>query len=206
MIKKYDRKTHSEFIKKFRKLYDPKKWDKIVKDNAETYIRHGKFQKEFISGTALTFFVSIMTAPFILYLKIILASTILVLLNVTLFIGIIAFPLICHYLLNREVQFKKEVRKIFGKETEHVLGKGSTGHSSIYQKTLSFIQEVNRQDIPEDMREEALYLRMRHYIEAEYPQSVREREKERERKLENYSRYISEFLPAELDLRKGSER
>lgn len=206
MIKKYDRKTHSEFIKKFRKLYDPKKWDKIVKDNAETYIKHGKFQKEFISGTALTFFVSIMTAPFILYLKIILASTILVLLNVTLFIGIIAFPLICHYLLNREVQFKKEVRKIFGKETEHVLGKGSTGHSSIYQKTLSFIQEVNRQDIPEDMREEALYLRMRHYIEAEYPQSVREREKERERKLENYSRYISEFLPAELDLRKGSER
>ena len=119
MIKKYDRKTHSEFIKKFRKLYDPKKWDKIVKDNAETYIKHGKFQKEFISGTALTFFVSIMTAPFILYLKIILASTILVLLNVTLFIGIIAFPLICHYLLNREVQFKKEVRKIFGKETEH---------------------------------------------------------------------------------------
>lgn len=206
MIKKYDRKTHSEFIKKFRKLYDPKKWDKIVKDNAETYIKHGKFQKEFISGTALTFFVSIMTAPFILYLKIILASTILVLLNVTLFIGIIAFPLICHYLLNREVQFKKEVRKIFGKETEHVLGKGSAGHSSIYQKTLSFIQEVNRQDIPEDMREEALYLRMRHYIEAEYPQSVREREKERERKLENYSRYISEFLPAELDLRKGSER
>lgn len=206
MIKKYDRKTHSEFIKKFRKLYDPKKWDKIVKDNAETYIKHGKFQKEFISGTALTFFVSIMTAPFILYLKIILASTILVLLNVTLFIGIIAFPLICHYLLNREVQFKKEVRKIFGKETEHVLGKGSTGHSSIYQKTLSFIQEVNRQDIPEDMREEALYLRMRHYIEAEYPQSVREREKERERKLENYSRYISEFFPAELDLRKGSER
>ena len=71
---------------------------------------------------------------------------------------------------------------------------------------MSFIQEVNRQDIPEDMREEALYLRMRHYIEAEYPQSVREREKERERKLENYSRYISEFLPAELDLRKGSER
>ena len=141
MIKKYDRKTHSEFIKKFRKLYDPKKWDKIVKDNAETYIKHGKFQKEFISGTALTFFVSIMTAPFILYLKIILASTILVLLNVALFIGIIAFPLICHYLLNREVQFKKEVRKIFGKETEHVLGKGSTGHSSIYQKTLSFIQE-----------------------------------------------------------------
>ena len=206
MIKKYDRKTHSEFIKKFRKLYDPKKWDKIVKDNAETYIKHGKFQKEFISGTALTFFVSIMTAPFILYLKIILASTILVLLNVTLFIGIIAFPLICHYLLNREVQFKKEVRKIFGKETEHVLGKGSAGHSSIYQKTLSFIQEVNRQDIPEDMREEALYLRMRHYIEAEYPQSVREREKERERKLENYSRYISEFLTAELDLRKGSER
>ena len=56
------------------------------------------------------------------------------------------------------------------------------------------------------MREEALYLRMRHYIEAEYPQSVREREKERERKLENYSRYISEFFPAELDLRKGSER
>lgn len=206
MIKRYDRKTHSEFIKKFRKLYDPKKWDKIVKDNAETYIKHGKFQKEFISGTALTFFVSIMTAPFILYLKIILASTILVLLNVTLFIGIIAFPLACHYLLNREVQFKKEVRKIFGKETEHVLGKGSAGHSSIYQKTLSFIQEVNRQDIPEDMREEALYLRMRHYIEAEYPQSVREREKERERKLENYSRYISEFLPAELDLRKGSER
>lgn len=206
MIKKYDRKTHSEFIKKFRKLYDPKKWDKIVKDNAETYIKHGKFQKEFISGTALTFFVSIMTAPFILYLKIILASTILVLLNVTLFIGIIAFPLICHYLLNREVQFKKDVRKIFGKETEHVLGKGSAGHSSIYQKILSFIQEVNRQDIPEDMKEEALYLRMRHYIEAEYPQSVREREKERERKLENYSRYISEFLPAELDLRKGSER
>ena len=206
MIKKYDRETHSEFIKKFRKLFNPQKWDKIVKDNAETYIKHGKFQKEFISGTALTFFVSIMTAPFILYLKIILASTILVLLNVTLFIGIIAFPLICHYLLNREVQFKKEVRKIFGKETEHVLGKGSTGHSSIYQKTLSFIQEVNRQDIPEDMREEALYLRMRHYIEAEYPQSVREREKERERKLENYSRYISEFLPAELDLRKGSER
>lgn len=206
MIKKYDRETHSEFIKKFRKLYDPKKWDKIVKDNAETYIKHGKFQKEFISGTALTFFVSIMTAPFILYLKIILASTILVLLDVTLFIGVIAFPLICHYLLNREVQFKKEVRKIFGKETEHVLGKGSAGHSSIYQKTLSFIQEVNRQDIPEDMREEALYLRMRHYIEAEYPQSVREREKERERKLENYSRYISEFLPAELDLRKGSER
>lgn len=206
MIKKYDRKTHSEFIKKFRKLYDPKKWDKIVKDNAETYIKHGKFQKEFISGTALTFFVSIMTAPFILYLKIILASTILVLLNVTLFIGIIAFPLICHYLLNREVQFKKDVRKIFGKETEHVLGKGSAGHSSIYQKILSFIQEVNRQDIPEDMKEEALYLRMRHYIEVEYPQSVREREKERERKLENYSRYISEFLPAELDLRKGSER
>lgn len=206
MIKKYDRKTHSEFIKKFRKLYDPKKWDKIVKDNAETYIKHGKFQKEFISGTALTFFVSIMTAPFILYLKIILASTILVLLNVTLFIGIIAFPLICHYLLNREVQFKKEVRKIFGKETEHVLGKGSAGHSSIYQKTLSFIQEVNRQDIPEDMREEALYLRMRHYIEAEYPQSVREREKERERKLKNYSKYISGFLPAELDLRKGSEK
>lgn len=206
MIKKYDRKTHSEFIKKFRKLFNPQKWDKIVKDNAETYIKHGKFQKEFISGTALTFFVSIMTAPFILYLKIILASTILVLLNVTLFIGIIAFPLICHYLLNREVQFKKDVRKIFGKETEHVLGKGSAGHSSIYQKILSFIQEVNRQDIPEDMKEEALYLRMRHYIEAEYPQSVREREKERERKLENYSRYISEFLPAELDLRKGSER
>ena len=205
MIKKYDRKTHSEFIKKFRKLYDPKKWDKIVKDNAETYIKHGKFQKEFISGTALTF-VSIMTAPFILYLKIILASTILVLLNVTLFIGIIAFPLICHYLLNREVQFKKDVRKIFGKETEHVLGKGSAGHSSIYQKILSFIQEVNRQDIPEDMKEEALYLRMRHYIEAEYPQSVREREKERERKLENYSKYISEFLPVDLDLEKGSEK
>lgn len=206
MIKKYDRKTHSEFIKKFRKLYDPKKWDKIVKDNAETYIKHGKFQKEFISGTALTFFVSIMTAPFILYLKIILASTILVLLNVTLFIGIIAFPLICHYLLNRKVQFKKEVRKIFGKETEHVLGKGSAGHSSIYQKTLSFIQEVNRQDIPEDMREEALYLRMKHYIEVEYPQSVREMEKERERQLENYSKYISEFLPVDLDLEKGSEK
>ena len=70
--------------------------------------------------------------------------------------------------------------------------------------------EFIKKDIPEDMREEALYLRMRHYIEAEYPQSVREREKEREkereRKLENYSRYISEFLPAELDLRKGSER
>lgn len=206
MIKRYDRETHSEFIKKFRKLFNPQKWDKIVKDNAETYIKHGKFQKEFISGTALTFFVSIMTAPFILYLKIILASTILVLLDVMLFIVTIAFPLACHYLLNREVQFKKEVRKIFGKETEHVLGKGSAGHSSIYQKTLSFIQEVNRQDIPEDMREEALYLRMRHYIEAEYPQSVRERKKERERKLENYSRYISEFLPAELDLRKGSER
>lgn len=28
MIKKYDRKTHSEFIKKIRKLYDPKKWDR----------------------------------------------------------------------------------------------------------------------------------------------------------------------------------
>lgn len=46
MIKKYDRKTHSEFIKKFRKLFNPQKWDKIVKDNAETYIKHGKFQKE----------------------------------------------------------------------------------------------------------------------------------------------------------------
>lgn len=46
MIKKYDRKTHSEFIKKFRKLFNPQKWDKIVKDNAETYIKHGKFQKD----------------------------------------------------------------------------------------------------------------------------------------------------------------
>jgi hypothetical protein len=43
MIKKYDRETHSEFIKKFRKLFNPQKWDKIVKDNAETYIKHGKF-------------------------------------------------------------------------------------------------------------------------------------------------------------------
>ena len=56
------------------------------------------------------------------------------------------------------------------------------------------------------MKEEALYLRMRHYIEAEYPQSVREREKERERQLENYSKYISEFLPVDLDLEKGSEK
>lgn len=205
MIKKYDRKTHSEFIKKFRKLYDPKKLDKIVKDNAETYIKHGKFQKDFISGTAMMLLILIITVPF-MYLGIVFVTIILALLNVTLFIGIIAFPLICHYLLNREVQFKKDVRKIFGKETEHVLGKGSAGHSSIYQKILSFIQEVNRQDIPEDMKEEALYLRMRHYIEAEYPQSVREREKERERKLKNYSKYISGFLPAELDLRKGSEK
>ena len=205
MIKKYDMKTHSEFIKKFRKLYDPKKWDKIVKDNAETYIKHGKFQKEFISGTAMMLLILIITVPF-MYLGIVFVTIILALLDVMLFIVTIAFPLACHYLLNREVQFKKDVRKIFGKETEHVLGKGSAGHSSIYQKTLSFIQEVNRQDIPEDMREEALYFRMRHYIETEYPQSVREREKERERKLENYSRYISEFLPAELDLRKGSER
>lgn len=145
MIKRYDRETHSEFIKKFRKLFNPQKWDKIVKDNAETYIKHGKFQKDFISGTAMMLLILIITVPF-MYLGIVFVTIILALLDVMLFIVTIAFPLACHYLLNREVQFKKEVRKIFGKETEHVLGKGSAGHSSIYQKTLSFIQEVNRQE------------------------------------------------------------
>ena len=209
MIKRYDRETHSEFIKKFRKLFNPQKWDKIVKDNAEIYVKNGKFQKDFIFGTAMTLFVLIVTVPF-MYLGIVAATIILALLDVALFILTIPFPLACHYLLNREVQFKKDVRRIFGKDTEYVLLKHSVEGSIIYSKILSFMSEVNMQDMPEDMKEEALYLRMRHYIEKEYPQSVREREnskeQERKRQLENYSRYISEFLPAELDLRKGSEK
>jgi len=57
----------------------------------------------------------IITVPF-MYLGIVFVTIILALLNVMLFIVTIAFPLACHYLLNREVQFKKEVRKIFGKD------------------------------------------------------------------------------------------
>lgn len=209
MIEKYDMKAHSRLIKNFRKILKPQKWDKIVKDNAEIYVKNGKFQKDFISGTAMTLFVLIVTVPF-MYLGIVAATVILALLDVALFVLTIPFPLACHYLLNKEVQFKKDVRRIFGEETEYVLWKRSVEGSIIYSKILSFMSEVNMQDIPEDTKEEALYLRMRHYIEKEYPQSVREREtlneKERKRQLENYSRYISEFLPAELDLRKGSEK
>lgn len=209
MIEKYDMITHSRLIKSFRKILKPRKWDKIVKDNAEIYVKNGKFQKDFIFGTAMTLFVLIVTVPF-MYLGIIAATIILALLDVALFILTIPFPLACHYLLNREVQFKKNVRRIFGEETEYVLWKRSVEGSIIYSKILSFMSEVNMQDIPEDAKEEALYLRMRHYIENEYPESARKREelneKERERQLENYSRYISEFLPAELDLRKGSEK
>lgn len=209
MIEKYDMRTHSRLIKNFRKILKPQKWDKIVKDNAEIYVKNGKFQKDFIFGTAMTLFVLIVTVPF-MYLGIVAATIILALLDVALFILTIPFPLACHYLLNREVQFKKDVRRIFGKDTEYVLLKHSVEGSIIYSKILSFMSEVNMQDIPEDTKEEALYLRMRHYIEKEYPQSVREREnskeQERKRQLENYSRYISEFLPAELDLRKGSEK
>lgn len=209
MIEKYDMRTHSRLIKNFRKILKPQKWDKIVKDNAEIYVKNGKFQKDFIFGTAMTLFVLIVTVPF-MYLGIVAATIILALLDVALFILTIPFPLACHYLLNREVQFKKDVRRIFGKDTEYVLLKHSVEGSIIYSKILSFMSEVNMQDIPEDTKEEALYLRMRHYIENEYPESARKREelneKERERQLENYSRYISEFLPAELDLRKGSEK
>lgn len=209
MIEKYDIKTHSRLIKNFRKILKPQKWDKIVKDNAEIYIKNGKFQKDFIFGTAMTLFVLIVTVPF-MYLGIVAATIILALLDVALFILTIPFPLACHYLLNREVQFKKDVRRIFDKDTEYVLLKHSVEGSIIYSKILSFMSEVNMQDMPEDMKEEALYLRMRHYVENEYPESVRKREelneKERKRQLENYSRYISEFLPAELDLRKGSEK
>lgn len=209
MIEKYDMRTHSRLIKNFRKILRPQKWDKIVKDNAEIYVKNGKFQKDFIFGTAMTLFVLIVTVPF-MYLGIVAATIILALPDVALFILTIPFPLACHYLLNREVQFKKDVRRIFGKDTEYVLLKHSVEGSIIYSKILSFMSEVNMQDMPEDMKEEALYLRMRHYIEKEYPQSVREREnskeQKRKRQLENYSRYISEFLPAELDLRKGSEK
>lgn len=209
MIEKYDMRTHSRLVKNFRKILKPKKWDKIVKDNAEIYVKNGKFQKDFIFGTAMTLFVLIVTVPF-MYLGIVAATIILGLLDVALFILTIPFPLACHYLLNGEVQFKKDVRRIFGKDTEYVLVKHSVEGSIIYSKILSFMSEVNMQDMPEDMKEEALYLRMRHYIEKEYPQSVRKREnskeQERKRQLENYSRYISEFLPAELDLRKGSEK
>ena len=209
MIEKYDMITHSRLIKSFRKILKPRKWDKIVKDNAEIYVKNGKFQKDFIFGTAMTLFVLIVTVPF-MYLGIVAATIILALLDVALFILTIPFPLACHYLLNREVQFKKDVRRIFGKDTEYVLLKHSVEGSIIYSKILSFMSEVNMQDMPEDMKEEALYLRMRHYIENEYPESAMKREelneKERERQLENYSRYISEFLPAELDLRKGSEK
>lgn len=209
MIEKYDMITHSRLIKNFRKILKPQKWDKIVKDNAEIYVKNGKFQKDFIFGTAMTLFVLIVTVPF-MYLGIVAATIILALLDVALFILTIPFPLACHYLLNREVQFKKDVRRIFGKDTEYVLLKHSVEGSIIYSKILSFMSEVNMQDMPEDMKEEALYLRMRHYIENEYPESARKREelneKERKRQLENYSKYISEFLPAELDLRKGSEK
>lgn len=209
MIEKYDMRTHSRLIKNFRKILKPQKWDKIVKNNAEIYVKNGKFQKDFIFETAMTLFVLIVTVPF-MYLGIVAATIILALLDVALFILTIPFPLACHYLLNREVQFKKDVRRIFGKDTEYVLLKHSVEGSIIYSKILSFMSEVNMQDMPEDMKEEALYLRMRHYIENEYPESAMKREelneKERERQLENYSRYISEFLPAELDLRKGSEK
>ncbi len=209
MIENYDMITHSRLIKSFRKILKPRKWDKIVKDNAEIYVKNGKFQKDFIFGTAMTLFVLIVTVPF-MYLGIVAATIILALLDVALFILTIPFPLACHYLLNREFQFKKDVRRIFGKDTEYVLLKHSVEGSIIYSKILSFMSEVNMQDMPEDMKEEALYLRMRHYIENEYPESARKREelneKERKRQLENYSRYISEFLPAELDLRKGSEK
>jgi hypothetical protein len=172
MIEKYDMKAHSRLIKNFRKILKPQKWDKIVKDNAEIYVKNGKFQKDFISGTAMTLFVLIVTVPF-MYLGIVAATVILALLDVALFVLTIPFPLACHYLLNKEVQFKKDVRRIFGEETEYVLWKRSVEGSIIYSKILSFMSEVNMQDIPEDTKEEALYLRMRHYIEKEYPQSVR---------------------------------
>lgn len=57
MIEKYDMRTHSRLIKNFRKILKPQKWDKIVKDNAEIYVKNGKFQKDFIFGTAMTLFV-----------------------------------------------------------------------------------------------------------------------------------------------------
>lgn len=209
MIEKYDMRTHSRLIKSFRKILKPQKWDKIVKDNAEIYSKDGKIQKEFIHGTSIMLFAIFLTAP-LMFLEIIPVTIILSLLDVIIFVLMTAFPLACHYLLNRDISFRKSVFKIFGEDTEHVLWKRSVEGSIIYSKILSFMSEVNMQDIPEDIKEEALYFRMRHYIEKEYPQSVREREtlneKERKRQLENYSRYISEFLPAELDLRKGSER
>ena len=181
MIEKYDMITHSRLIKNFRKILKPQKWDKIVKDNAEIYVKNGKFQKDFIFGTAMTLFVLIVTVPF-MYLGIVAATIILALLDVALFILTIPFPLACHYLLNREVQFKKDVRRIFGKDTEYVLLKHSVEGSIIYSKILSFMSEVNMQDIPEDTKEEALYLRMRHYIENEYPESARKREELNEKK------------------------
>lgn len=209
MIKKYDMKTHSRLMKDFGKILKPQKWDKIVKNNAVVYSEDGKIQKEFIHGTSIMLFAILLTVPF-MYLEIIPITIILVLLDVTAFVGLTAFPLACHYLLNRDISFRKSVFKIFGEDTEHVLWKRSVEGSIIYSKILSFMSEVNMQDIPEDMKEEALYLRMRHYIEKEYPQSAKEREKsnkkKREKQLENYSRYISEFFPAELDLRKGSEK
>lgn len=209
MIEKYDMRTHSRLIKNFRKILEPQKWDEIVKENAVTYSKDGKIQKDFIRGTLSVLLIILLTVPF-MYLEIIPVTIILALLDVTAFVGLTAFPLACHYLLNRDISFRKSVFKIFGEDTEHVLWKRSVKGSIIYSKIRSFMSEVNMQDIPEDMKEEALYLRMRHYIEKEYPQSAKEREKsnkkKREKQLENYSRYISEFFPAELDLRKGSEK
>lgn len=205
MIEKYDTRTHSRLIKSFRKILKPQKWDKIVKNNAEIYSKDGKIQKDFIHGTSIMLLTILLTVPF-MYLEIIPITIILVLLDVISFVGMTAFPLVCHYLLNRDISFRKSVFKIFDEDTEHVLWKRSVEGSIIYSKILSFMSEVNMQDIPEDMKEEALYLRMRYYIEKEYPQLVSKREDQRKRQLENYSRYISEFLPAELDLRKGSEK
>lgn len=138
MIKKYDMKTHSRLMKDFRKILKPQKWDKIVKNNAVVYSEDGKIQKEFIHGTSIMLFAILLTVPF-MYLEIIPITIILVLLDVTAFVGLTAFPLACHYLLNRDISFRKSVFKIFGEDTEHVLWKRSVEGSIIYSKILSFM-------------------------------------------------------------------
>ena len=197
----YTEKIHNKLLSVENRIKNKGTLESKMENMASSFKKKGKISYDFIVMSSLTSASLIASILFLFQRNLEMAEFPIFF---SIVVGGIMSICVASYYLLPEKRFASVTEKIFGEDIWSFFFLFPLKENFVSGRLEMFRREIYKAEIPLSIREKALYERMKHFIEHEYPllkeEKIEAKNEWLETGMKNYRNYVAEYSGKNLEM------